>query len=131
MILYRLCCEDGHDFEAWFRDRSVYARLAEHAQIECPYCGACEIVEARIVSDIATSRPVDPAKTAAGDDQRALDVARRILNAVGKIHDYAEAHLDDARNSSGGEAAQASEDQVVEDEDGDAFRPLASHRRDH
>lgn len=128
MILYQLCCEDGHDFEVWFRDGGVYDALVAQGRVECPYCGSSEVIESRRVSDIFTSRsggvPENPSKcqTSTGaptaeDAQKARDVARRILNAVGKIQHYAETHYEDAN--------------VSEDEDVDFFRLSAPHRRDH
>lgn len=60
MILYELKCQDGHGFEAWFRDGATYDTQAAAGEIACPICGDRSVAKAPMAPRIA-KRPVgDP-----------------------------------------------------------------------
>jgi hypothetical protein len=46
MILYRLRCSDGHEFESWFKDSKSYERQEKKSLIGCPVCGGAKIERA-------------------------------------------------------------------------------------
>jgi hypothetical protein len=46
MILYRLRCSDGHEFESWFKDSKSYERQEKKSLIGCPVCGGARIERA-------------------------------------------------------------------------------------
>jgi hypothetical protein len=53
MILYTLKCQEGHEFEGWFRSSEDYeAQAGEHA-IECPVCGSFEVGKAVMAPSVA------------------------------------------------------------------------------
>jgi hypothetical protein len=39
MILYRLRCSKGHEFESWFKDSKTYERQEKKSLIGCAVCG--------------------------------------------------------------------------------------------
>jgi hypothetical protein len=39
VIIYDLKCENGHKFEGWFKDRSVFENQKSKRLITCPICG--------------------------------------------------------------------------------------------
>ena len=39
MILYRLRCGKGHEFDSWFKDSKAYERQEKRSLIGCPQCG--------------------------------------------------------------------------------------------
>ena len=43
MIAYDLRCQQGHQFEAWFKNLKTFERQRKEKQIECPRCGSSEI----------------------------------------------------------------------------------------
>ena len=107
MILYQLSCEDEHTFEAWFRDSGAYDEQAKNGHVECPYCGSTKVAKApmapRIVSSLSDRSSETASSTASGNDEwditkmdqnRAQEVAQKILDAVGNIRDYAEKNLE-------------------------------------
>ena len=57
MILYELKCQDGHGFEAWFRDGATYDAQAAAGEIACPICGDTSVTKAPMAPRIA-KRPV-------------------------------------------------------------------------
>jgi hypothetical protein len=46
MILYRLRCSEGHQFESWFKDSKTYERQEKRSLIGCPVCGASKVERA-------------------------------------------------------------------------------------
>jgi hypothetical protein len=46
MILYRLRCHRGHEFESWFKDSKAYERQEKRSLIGCPSCGASKVERA-------------------------------------------------------------------------------------
>jgi len=46
MILYDLICDKEHQFDSWFRNSSVVAKLVKTGQITCPACGSVNVKKA-------------------------------------------------------------------------------------
>jgi hypothetical protein len=87
MILYRLTCSDGHQFEAWFRDGATYDAQSASGDVECPFCGSAHVTKAPMAPHLATAGK----KTA---EVRAREVAEQILQAVNKLHRHVEENCD-------------------------------------
>lgn len=83
MILYRLTCGDGHQFEAWFLDGATYDSQSASGDVECPFCGSVQVSKAPMAPHLATAKK----KTA---EVRAREVAEQILQAVNKLHRHVE-----------------------------------------
>ncbi|CAN5400597.1 DUF1178 family protein [soil metagenome] len=43
MIRYDLHCQDGHEFDGWFRDSAAYDDQAAAKLVTCPLCGSDKI----------------------------------------------------------------------------------------
>lgn len=46
MILYRLRCRKGHEFDSWFKDSKAYERQEKRSLIGCPSCGESKVERA-------------------------------------------------------------------------------------
>jgi hypothetical protein len=46
MILYRLRCSKGHEFESWFKDSKTYERQEKKSLIGCAVCGDAKVSRA-------------------------------------------------------------------------------------
>lgn len=46
MILYRLRCSNGHEFESWFKDSKAYERQEKKSLIGCVTCGDSKVARA-------------------------------------------------------------------------------------
>jgi hypothetical protein len=46
MILYRLRCSKGHEFESWFKDSKTYERQEKKSLIGCAVCGEPKVARA-------------------------------------------------------------------------------------
>ncbi|MBG0811926.1 DUF1178 family protein [Methylosinus sp. H3A] len=53
MILYRLICSDGHEFESWFRDSDSYDQQAAQGAVGCPFCHSTEVSKAIMAPHVA------------------------------------------------------------------------------
>jgi hypothetical protein len=46
MILYRLRCSNGHEFESWFKDSKTYERQEKKSLVGCAVCGDAKVARA-------------------------------------------------------------------------------------
>src|SRR4029079_5606386 len=46
MILYRLRCAKGHEFDSWFKDSKTYERQEKRSLIGCAVCGDAKVARA-------------------------------------------------------------------------------------
>lgn len=53
MILFDLKCQDGHGFEAWFRDGAAYDAQVAAGDIACPVCGDTRVTKAPMAPRIS------------------------------------------------------------------------------
>ena len=97
MILYRLTCGNGHQFEAWFRDSATYDAQSTSGDVECPFCGSNHVSKAPMAPHLATVKK----KTA---EVRAREVAEQILQAVNKLHRHVEENCEYVGNEFAEEA---------------------------
>ena len=92
MILYRLRCSKGHEFESWFKDSKTYERQEKKSLIGCAVCGNGKVERAPMaprlgksgkkveVEKPAADTPVAPAAPAAPapDQQQMAALARHM-----------------------------------------------------
>ncbi|MBB4267889.1 DUF1178 family protein [Roseospira visakhapatnamensis] len=69
MILYTLCCDNGHEFEAWFRDSGAYDRQAGAGVIACPMCGSARVGKAIMAPSIRRHHGARREPAGAGGDR--------------------------------------------------------------
>ena len=68
MILYRLRCSAGHEFESWFKDSKTYERQEKKSLIGCAICGDFKVERAIMaprLSKGSKAKPVEAAPAAA------------------------------------------------------------------
>ena len=53
MILYKLQCKKGHEFEAWFASSDVFDRQKKKGQLACPNCGTRSVSKALMAPNVA------------------------------------------------------------------------------
>jgi len=54
MILYRLRCNDDHEFEGWFRNADAFDVQRGAGTLECPVCGSAEVSKALMTPSIGS-----------------------------------------------------------------------------
>ncbi len=46
LIVYRLVCSTGHEFEGWFKDSAAFDAQAAQGALECPVCCDSDVKKA-------------------------------------------------------------------------------------
>ncbi len=67
MIRYALRCDQGHDFDGWFRSSDGFEAMRDAGQVGCAVCGVTKVDRALMapaVSDKALTAPRNPAEAA-------------------------------------------------------------------
>lgn len=54
MILYRLRCSKGHQFDSWFKDSKSYERQEKKSLIGCAVCGDAKVARALMAPRLGT-----------------------------------------------------------------------------
>ncbi len=81
MILYRLRCAKGHEFDSWFKDGKTYERQEKRSLIGCPACGNAKITRAPMAPRIGKGgqgrggRAEQPVEQSAGPSAEAAPEA--------------------------------------------------------
>jgi hypothetical protein len=63
LIVYRLICSSGHEFEGWFRDSNAFDAQAKKGTLECPVCSDGKVTKAIMAPALARSGEVMPPQT--------------------------------------------------------------------
>jgi hypothetical protein len=87
MILYRLRCSKGHEFDSWFKDSKYYERQEKKSLIGCAVCGDSKVARAimspRIgkkgkAAEVETPAAPPPAPTPSPEQQQMAALARKM-----------------------------------------------------
>jgi hypothetical protein len=93
MILYRLRCSKGHEFDSWFKDSKTYERQEKKSLIGCAVCGDHKVTRALmaprlgtkgnkkktvVTNEVASAAPPAPAPIAAPQQQQMAALARKM-----------------------------------------------------
>ena len=66
MIHYQLVCDEGHEFDSWFKNSQTFDKQATAGLIICPFCRSAKITRAVMAPHVARAY-IDDAKNT---DQR-------------------------------------------------------------
>lgn len=59
MIRYALRCDQGHDFEGWFRSSSAYEALHAAGQVACTQCGSAKVEKSLMAPSVGAATKAD------------------------------------------------------------------------
>ena len=93
MILYRLKCKRGHEFEAWFPSSAAYEKQEKRGLLSCAQCGSSKVTRALMAPNVAKSKgkakrtPVSeaPADAPAKPDVQRVAAHRELAAAMRKL----------------------------------------------
>ena len=116
MIVYKMQCALGHEFEGWFKNSAAYDEQAAKGELACPICGDTSIRKAPMAPAVAGTKdrlqqrtPEQTRQFMAGFrkfvQENSEYVGRRFPEEARKIHHgekeerniYGEASLDEAK----------------------------------
>jgi hypothetical protein len=72
LIVYRLVCSTGHEFEGWFKDSATFDAQAAQGALECPVCSDSDVKKAIMAPALRKSEqlPAPPAPQTAPEMQK-------------------------------------------------------------
>ena len=82
MIRYSLRCDQGHEFDGWFRSSDGFDSLRASGQVTCAVCGSAKVEKALMAPRVAHGEGSAPDLHSPRDEREAtLDKLRRHVEA--------------------------------------------------
>ncbi|MFC3629958.1 DUF1178 family protein [Paracoccus angustae] len=78
MIRYALRCDQGHDFDGWFRSSEAFDTTRAAGHVACTQCGSAKVEKSLMAPVVAAARQAEPAVNPA---EAALQALRRQVEA--------------------------------------------------
>ena len=91
MILYRLRCKRGHEFEAWFAGSAAFDKQEKRGQLSCPNCGTRSVSKALMAPSVAKRSKRKAAGKKEDDKPAAAEVPKPETQRVAAHHELASA----------------------------------------
>ena len=90
MILYRLRCSDGHEFEAWFKDAASFDDQSAAEAVSCPVCGDAKVVKAPMAPRLAKHHGDDKAQK----EDQVREAAKQMFATMEAVRKHVEENCD-------------------------------------
>ncbi|CAM3089851.1 hypothetical protein SAMN04488021_11281 [Paracoccus aminovorans] len=81
MIRYALRCDQGHDFDGWFRNSEGFDSLLDAGQVSCTHCGSVKVAKALMAPKVAQARDEEALTAPRDPREAALEALRRHVEA--------------------------------------------------
>lgn len=99
MILYRLKCRRGHQFDAWFASGAAFDKQEKVGLLSCPHCGTSKVAKAlmapriakRAKAKAAAKRDEKPAEAQPKPETQRVAADRELAAAMRKLRAEVEA----------------------------------------
>ncbi|MBJ57440.1 MAG: hypothetical protein CMP24_04280 [Rickettsiales bacterium] len=91
MILFDLCCENKHTFEAWFPSSKNYEEQLRKKMVKCPICDNSKIKKALMAPNLGQTKKKEDTFSSVVKDSKKYDLANKIKN----IKKYIEKNTED------------------------------------
>ena len=106
MIKYRLICDKGHEFDAWFKGSATFEEQHNCGQLTCAVCRSRKIDRAVMAPALALSSG-ESGDLITEEDREKRDMVEKLVDHVERDFDYlGEDFADEARKIHDGEARQ-------------------------
>ncbi|MCC3244670.1 DUF1178 family protein [Methylocystis sp. WRRC1] len=96
MIHYSLICDDGHNFDSWFRDSASFESQAGSGLVSCPFCNSTKVTRGVMAPHIARGREAE------AERMRAL-ISELREKVIAGTEDVGDRFSDEARKMEDGE----------------------------
>jgi len=115
VIRFSLVCDQGHEFESWFRDGSSYEDQAERGLLTCPHCGSAKVGKAIMAPQVARkdreapppAAPPQPVALMSAEEQALRAKVRELRAMLTDKSDYVGEHFaSEARKMHEGDVEQ-------------------------
>ncbi len=91
MILYRLRCKRGHEFEAWFAGSAAFDKQEKRGQLSCPNCGTSSVSKALMAPSVAKRSKRKAAAKKEDDKPAVAEAPKPETQRVAAHHELASA----------------------------------------
>ena len=100
MILYRLKCRRGHQFDAWFASGGAFDRQEKGGLLSCPHCGTSKVAKALMApriakraktKSVARQDEARPAEAPSKPETQRVAAHRELASAMRKLRAEVEA----------------------------------------
>ena len=91
MILYRLKCRRGHEFEAWFASSVAFDKQEKRGQLSCPGCGTSNVSKALMAPNVPKRTKRKAAAKKPAEKPAAAEAAKPETQRVAAHHELASA----------------------------------------
>lgn len=91
MIVYRLLCDDGHEFEGWFQNSGAFDEQAGAGEVMCPQCGSVEVSKALMAPHIG---PKGNARKTPSNSPREDVQRQQMVRMASEIREHVEKNFD-------------------------------------
>ena len=81
MILYRLNCKHGHEFESWFPGSDAFVTQKERGLVTCAVCGSTDVERALMSPSVASKKATAPSLSPQTEKETAIAEMRRKIEA--------------------------------------------------
>ncbi|WP_363349802.1 DUF1178 family protein [Methylocystis echinoides] len=98
MIHYALVCDEGHNFDGWFRDSETFESQSSQRLVACPFCASTAVTRAVMAPHVARGGQEDEAARLRGMIRKLRD------KVVAGSEDVGERFPQEARAIEEGEA---------------------------
>lgn len=89
MIRFSLSCDNGHDFDGWFRNGDDFDGQKARGLVSCPVCHSVKVEKALMAPAVSTGRRREKVALAMGEEQRkALARLKAMAEEAKKNADY-------------------------------------------
>lgn len=78
MIRYALRCDQGHDFDGWFRSSEAFETTRAAGHVACTQCGSAKVEKSLMAPAVSAARQAEPAVNPA---EAALAALRQQIEA--------------------------------------------------
>lgn len=89
MIRYSLRCDQGHEFEGWFRSARAFDAQNAAGQVACGFCGSAEVEKALMAPAVPKKANAQPAEAAPSPRPEA-----EMVEAIARLRAQVEASSD-------------------------------------
>jgi hypothetical protein len=90
VIRYNLACNNGHEFEAWFRSSADFDRAAAAGEASCPVCGSTAVDKAIMAPALAGTKKKGEKVSLAAPDPRSQAMREALREFRKKVTENAD-----------------------------------------
>ena len=80
MIHFTLACDDGHEFEGWFRSNDDFETQRKRGLVDCPECGSSKVQKALMAPAVSTGKRQETMALAMNAEQRRILAEMKALS---------------------------------------------------